>query len=206
MGSGEGCVVSRHATAMGRGQGGLSLIELLMFMVVVSIGLSGILVTYRVTVSASADPMVRKQALAVAEALLTEIQQQPFTLCDPDDPNLTTARSSADCAGGAAASQDRNGGAFTGPMPATETRYSAATPFDNVSDYGGFAMSPIYSVDDGATAMPGLTNYSATVAITRAGASFGLPSDAVLRIAVRVVRTPADITLVGYRFRYAPNM
>ncbi|MDD5295937.1 MAG: type II secretion system protein [Rhodocyclaceae bacterium] len=204
--AGEGGVMSRYATFMSRGQGGLSLIELLLFIVVVSVGLAGVMVTYRVTVKASADPMVRKQALAVAEALLTEIEQQPFTYCDPNDPNVGTAQSTAGCTGGAAASEDQNGAALAGPMPATETRYSSTTPFNNVADYGGFSMSPIYSVDDAATPIPGLTGYTASVAITRAGITFGLPSDAVLRIAVRVVKQPADITLVGYRFRYAPIM
>jgi MSHA pilin protein MshD len=187
-------------------QRGLSLIELLMFMVIVSVGLAGVMVTYNVTVRASADPMVRKQALAVAEALLTEIEQQPFSYCDPNDPNAGTAQSTADCTGGAAASEDQGGAALNGPMPASETRYSATTPFNNVADYGGFSMSPIYSVDDPATPISGLSGYTASVAITRAGTAFGLPNDAVLRIAVRVVKAPADILLVGYRFRYAPKL
>jgi MSHA pilin protein MshD len=187
-------------------QRGLSLIELLMFIVIVSVGLSGVMVTYNVTVRASADPMVRKQALAVAEALLTEIEQQPFTYCDPNDPNGGTALSTADCTGGATASEDQGGAALSGPMPVGETRYSSSIPFNNVADYGGFSMTPIYSVDDSATPISGLSGYTASVAVTRAGTSFGLPNDAVLRIAVRVVKAPADILLVGYRFRYAPNL
>jgi len=56
----------------------------------------------------------------------------------------------------------------------------------------------------------GLAAYSVTVAITRVGgtapfASF--PLSAVLQIAVHVTG-PAntDVTLTGYRFRYAPNI
>lgn len=186
-------------------QRGATLIELLLFMVVVSVGLAGMMGVYRVAVSASADPMVRKQALAVADALLTEIEQQPFTYCDPDDPAAATAAGTTGCTGGASLSQDQGGGAFTGPMPATETRYSTSAPFDNVADYGGFSMNPIYSVDDGSNPVSGLGGYTASVTVTRVGTSFGLANDAVLRIAVRVVRAPADVTLVGYRFRYAPN-
>src|SRR4051794_24643993 len=65
-------------------QAGISLIELIMFMVIVSVGLAGILSVMTVTTRASADPMLRKQAIAVAESLLEEIQLQPFTFCDPD--------------------------------------------------------------------------------------------------------------------------
>ena len=186
-------------------QRGATLIEVLLFMVVVSVGLAGVMGIFRVAVTASADPMVRKQALAVADSLLTEIEQQPFTYCDPDDPNFATAAGTSGCTGGASQSEDQGGAALSGPMPTSETRYSSATPFDNVADYGGFTMNPIYSVDDGTNAVPGLTGYTASVAVTRVGTSFGLANDAVLRIAVRVVRAPADVTLVGYRFRYAPN-
>ena len=48
-------------------QRGLTFIELLFFIVIVSAGLAGILTVLNVTTSRSADPMVRKQMLAVAE-------------------------------------------------------------------------------------------------------------------------------------------
>jgi hypothetical protein len=34
--------------------------------------------------------MIHKQALAIAEAVLEEVQLQPFTYCDPDDPGAAT--------------------------------------------------------------------------------------------------------------------
>lgn len=193
-------VVGRH----GGKQQGVSLVELLLFIVIVGIALAGVLSIYTVSISASANPAMRKQALSVAQALLAEIEQQPFTYCDPGDPNLSTAASTAACTGGAANSEDQGGAALAGPMPAGETRYSSSTPFNNVADYGGFSMSPIYALDDPGT--PLLAGYSASVSISRAGSSFSLPDDAVLRISVRVWGGLADITLVGYRFRYAPNV
>lgn len=192
-------------TEIRRNQAGLSLIETVVFMIVVSVGVVGLLSTFGPMVQSSGDPVVARQAMAIAESLLSEIEQQPFTYCDPDDANFTSAASTADCTGGAAGSQDKGGAALTSPTPNTETRYSAGTPFDNVADYGGFSMSPIHSVDDGASPVAGLGGYSASVAITRAGTAFALPDDAVLRIDVRVQNGPTDITLTGYRFRYAPN-
>ena len=198
-------------------QSGVTLIELVVFMVIVSVALVGVLKVLDITNRGSADPLIRKQALSIAESLLLEIEQQPFTLCDPDDANASTAITTAGCSGGAASSQDKAGAALSSPSPATESRYSATDPFDNVADYGGFTMpdancAGICSPGDN-TPLIGLSAYAATVTITRDGAAalFGGPttftSDAVLKISVHVTG-PAntDVTLTGYRFRYAPNI
>ena len=58
---------------------GFTLIELIFFIVVVSVALAGILKVMDVTVKSSADPMVRKQAVALAESILQEILQKAYT-------------------------------------------------------------------------------------------------------------------------------
>ena len=189
-------------------QRGLTLIELIMFIVIVSVGLAGILGVFSNLVRTSSDPLIRKQALSIAESLLSEIEQRPFTYCDPDDPLASSATSTAGCTGGAAASQDKNGGTLgplNSPAATVETRYSTTTPFDNVADYASFSMtSGILDITGSAYAE--LSPYQASVTITRAGTTFSLPNDAVLRISVSVTRATEDVTLVGYRFRYAPNI
>lgn len=67
-------------------QRGFTLIELIIFIVVVSVGLVGILQVMNVTVASSADPMVRKQAMALADSILEEILLKDF-----DDPDGTNA-------------------------------------------------------------------------------------------------------------------
>ena len=67
-----------EASLTGRSQRGMSLIELIMFIVIVSVGIVGILLVMNVTVKSSADPMVRKQALAMAEAILGEVLAKDF--------------------------------------------------------------------------------------------------------------------------------
>lgn len=57
---------------------GITLVELILFILIVSVGLVGILSVMNVTVLHSADPMVRKQALAVAESLLEEISLKNY--------------------------------------------------------------------------------------------------------------------------------
>jgi len=202
------------AVTQAKQQLGVTLVELVVFMVIVSVALVGVLKVLDITNRGSVDPLVRKQALSIAESLLLEIEQQPFTFCDPEDANVSIAVTTADCSGGAAASQDQNGATLNSPYPSTESRYSSTNPLDNVADYGGFTMpdancAGICSPGDN-TPLTGLSTYAASVTITRAGAVAPFatfPASAVLKIAVRVTG-PAntDVTLTGYRFRYAPNI
>lgn len=57
---------------------GFSLIELIVAMLLISVGVLGILSAMNTLVKNSADPMVRKQAIAVAESLLEEIALKDF--------------------------------------------------------------------------------------------------------------------------------
>ena len=60
---------------------GFSLLELIVLIVVLSVGLTGVLLVFQTSVRGSADPLATKQALAAAEALLDEIQLAAF--CNP---------------------------------------------------------------------------------------------------------------------------
>lgn len=57
---------------------GFTLVELLIFIIVVSIGLLGSIMVFSTAVRGSADPMIRKQALNHAEAMLREVMQKDF--------------------------------------------------------------------------------------------------------------------------------
>ena len=59
-------------------QRGLSLIELVIFILVVSIGLTGILAALNLTVQKSSDPIVRKRLIVAAEAMLEEVLLNNF--------------------------------------------------------------------------------------------------------------------------------
>lgn len=174
-------------------QSGISLIELIIFIIIVSTAVAGVLSVMNITTQHSADPMLRKQAQAIAESLLEEIELQPFTYCDPDDANATTATSAAGCA---------TTPELIGPEPG-ETRYTSPQ-FDNVNDYAGFTMAGINDITN--TPIGGLSGYTASVAITQAGTSLGLADNtAALQIDVTVTAGNDSLTLTGYRFRYAPN-
>ena len=75
-------------------QRGFTLIEVIIFIVVVSFGLAGILVVSTNAVKSSADPMVRKQAMALVGSILEEILQKEYA--DPDGAGGETTRATMD--------------------------------------------------------------------------------------------------------------
>lgn len=179
-------------------QRGMTLIELIVFVVIVSVALAGVLTVLNVTAKSSADPMIRKQMLAIAEALLEEVQSQPFTWCDPDDPQAATATSNVVGAAGctSAASVEAVGRETYGG--GTDTRGSNSFPLDNVSDYNGLAISTGIT----GTAMP--SGYSASVVVAGSALN-GIAATESLLITVTVTYGGDSVALEGYRTRYSPN-
>ena len=178
-----------------RRERGLSLIEVVVFIVVLGIGMAAVAVIYNQIAVASVDPLVRRQTVAIANSLTEEIQLRPFTYCDPDDAAVFTAANPAGC--GVPEGLGAEGG---------ETRYG--TPrYDNVNDYHGFGM--LGSIQDFSNAtISGLAGYSAQVSVSNGGTDFpaAVPAAEALRITVTVTG-PANVQVVlqGYRLRYAPN-
>lgn len=174
-------------------QHGFTLIELIIFIVIVSAALAGVLSVLNQSTARSADPQLRRQALGIAESLLEEVQLMPFTFCDPDDPAVDTAASAAGCATAEAIGPE--GG---------ETR-SGATQFDNVNDYHGFAMVAGIREITGA-AVAGLGAYSASIAVQAAALGTIPAAGNALRITVTVDGPGgSQVKLEGWRTRYAPN-
>ncbi|MFI3156626.1 MAG: hypothetical protein QX199_10750 [Methylococcaceae bacterium] len=60
-------------------QYGISLIELVLFIVIVSVAVSGVLSVINVANTGSVDPLIHKQTLTIAESLLEEIELQSFS-------------------------------------------------------------------------------------------------------------------------------
>ena len=201
-----------------RRQNGLSLVEQIVFIVVVAVAVAGVLAALNLATRASADPMIQKQALAIAEAVLEEAQLQPFTYCDPDDANAATATRALLDAGvtppdvGCAAKVEALGAEAvdqppTGPL---ETRTGTVRPFDNVNDYDTFSMAGGIT-DLTGTAIAGLENYTATITVAAQALHTvaALDADAApqsLLISVRVTGPGnVEVQLHGYRTRYSPN-
>ncbi|MBJ7313585.1 prepilin-type N-terminal cleavage/methylation domain-containing protein [Rugamonas sp. CCM 8940] len=203
-------------------QRGLSIIELIIFIVVMGIAAAGIMQVFNLSTKASADPVRRKQALLLAEALLEEIELARFTYCDPTDANAATATSAV------------NGGAGN-PLQCFDKAEgfgleagNVGRPFDNVNDYvtGANAVSTPFTVGGvlvdaagipfegdvaGFTAnvtmnVPGVAAPLGPAALPVRGNALAANLNAV-RITVTVnYGSPNDnVTLDGYRTRYAPT-
>jgi len=170
---------------------GFTLIELVITIVILSIGVTAFISLMNASTIASVDPMVRQQAHAVAQSYLEEVMLNSF--CDPDlttdCPAFCTGANICSTCGGTAS-------------PGAETRPT----FDDVCDYNGLSDSGARNQFDAAIA--GLSSYNVTVTVNDSGISLGgLSSNngQVVRVDVNVTHASnpnVDVTLSGYRTNY----
>ncbi|RIZ68198.1 MAG: type II secretion system protein [Methylococcales bacterium] len=196
----------KRALVVVKHQTGLSLIELIIFIVIVSLAMAGVFAAINFNAQHSVDPVVKKQALAIAEAMLEEIELMPFTYCDPNDTQATTASSTAACTTGYIE--------VMGPdtiSGATETRYSATTPFDNVNDYNGFSMAA-GAILDITGANLDLSGYAMSVTVVNNALNgvgvTNVSTTPSLSLLITVTVTGPNnttVSLQGFRSQYAPN-
>ncbi len=154
-------------------QRGISLVELIMFIVIVGVALAGILLVMNVTTKGSADPLIHKQALAIAESLLEEIELQDFSNPDGGFSGVATQanRASFDDI------MDYNGFATTGVFPAN----GAASAVPGLGNY----------------------NVSVVVLKPLAAAWGNIPAASAAHITVTVAGPSGQsIEAVGYRVDY----
>jgi MSHA pilin protein MshD len=189
-------------------QRGVSLIELVIFIVIIGVSVAGVLVAIDQSARASADPLVIKQALAIGEAMLEEVELMPFTFCDPDDAAQSTAQSATSPAQCATTVE------VSGPET-NEARIPGVvqTPFDNVNDYAGYDSAADGGIKDiTGTLITGLGAFRAQVAVAAVALGGIAATDAdgqanVLLITVTVTGpVNVNVVLQGYRTKYAPNL
>ena len=134
---------------------GFTLIELVSFMVVISIALTGTLMVYRELLSRSANPAIAQQLLLLSQTQLDMILARPY------DENTLPGRVPACGDGSACAGIGLDGG---------ET-LSALQSLDDVDDFNGYRDNPL----------PG---YQREVVVSFAGNRFSLANDQVKFIEV----------------------
>lgn len=57
---------------------GFTLVELILAIVILSVGVAGVLVVFSTTVKSSADPVIRKNMLSIADQMMEEIVLKPY--------------------------------------------------------------------------------------------------------------------------------
>ena len=185
---------------------GVTLVELLVFIVVIGIALAALVHVLGLASVQSADPLRRKQALMLAEAMLEEVQLARFTYCDPTDDSARSAEEAGECA----SIPEAFGRAA--PEPAGER------PFDNINDYVAAAGTPTLAFNNAAGQLADVKGRAIPVngyvvrlsvfpeplgGIASSGNSANVD---VFRIRVTVEFDGDSLVLDGYRTRYAPNI
>ena len=186
----SGCSVSRRL-------GGFTLIETIVFLLVVGIGVAGLLSAMSTAIRFSADPLPQKQALALAESLMEEITSAGFTFCQPQDPNFLSATNTAQCT---PALVEKVG-------PDTFSGVTEARPFDNVNDYvKAYGVSAAISATDVSSGVAAPAGYDARVTISQVGIA-GISATESLLVNVTVTGpNNTRISLDGFRTRHAPRV
>ena len=155
---------------------GFSLVEAVVFIVIVSTALVGVLSVMNATTQRSADPLVRKQAIAVAESMLEEVSLHDFAVTGaPVAPTQANRQSFDDIA-------DYDGFAPPGGIYPIDS----VTPIAGLTGYS-VAVS-VVSADLGpaASLIPIASNQAKLITVTVNG------PDGV------------NVVLAGYRTAYGP--
>lgn len=112
-------------------QSGFTLIELIVFIVIVSVGLTGVLSSLNISAKSSADPLQPKQALAIAEATLESMLLKNYADLSPA-PSPTTPVT------GYTATVTVDTGASLGAITATRIHVSVTTPSSGTITLTGY--------------------------------------------------------------------
>ena len=163
-----------RARGLGADQSGLTLIELVITIVVISIAVTGTMVVIQRTIVGSADPMIVRQAVGISEAYLEEIMLKSYY-----DPVL---------------------GAGAGPCPAPDP--NGRPEYNNVCDYNGLDDNGARDQAENAVADLALYRVRVTVDPNATLGALSGPAD-VIRADVRVTHPAGvDFTLSGYKANY----
>ncbi len=200
------CITNLHTRAEQFRQRGFTLIEMIIFIIIVALGVLGLLMVFNVVSKNSVDPQLRKQALALAEGFLEEVELARFTYCEPTLDAQADDRVA------------RPNPAMCSPAEGVGPEAGNQRPFDNVNDYVSQFNTDTAAFNSGAKLQDAagkdidLHGYTVQLRITPENLN-GIVSNAnaatmeVLRISVTVSYNGGrdSLTLDGYRTRHAPH-
>jgi MSHA pilin protein MshD len=117
---------------------GFTLVEMIIAIVVISVGVAGVLSAFMTSVKGSGDAAVGKQLVAIADEMMEEVLLRPY-----GSGATATAGNAMGC--GSSASR---------------------AAFDEVGDYNGYQTTDVCDIDG--VAVPGLGGYTVSVIVQSA--------------------------------------
>ncbi|RMG57250.1 MAG: type II secretion system protein [Gammaproteobacteria bacterium] len=170
---------------------GFSLLELLVFIVIVSIVLLGLVGLFATNVRGSADVLLRQQAIEVARAYMETVKNRKWNHNTPAGGGCVNTGSGY-CPTGPAAAPIGNDG-------------QARADYDDVDDYNGIDEAPM-TLDAGGNLVPvaGLGGYRVQVAVSQPGSALSGVAAADQRLITVTVTAPDGqrIVLNAIRVNY----
>lgn len=159
-------------------QTGITLIEMVLAIVILSVGLAGVLSTFAIATRGSADPLIRKQMLAIAEEMMEEVTLQPYVPVAPAQSNSAGA-----CA--------------------ARTAFNDVLDYDDLQTVGG-----VCDIDGTPLPLLAAYNVGVdidpTATLTTLSGTGNLAN--VYRITVVVTHGTETLELVGWRTNYAAGL
>ena len=148
---------------------GFTLIEMVIALVIIGIGVTGLLIAFSNNVRTSANPLISKQLVASAEELMEEILLKPY-----DNTATTSPSNGATTCGTAAANRNA---------------------FDEVLDFDNYQTTGICDIDG--LAVAGLSTYTVQVSAINIGTWQGIAN--TLQVTITVTKGANSITLTNWR-------
>jgi MSHA pilin protein MshD len=173
-------------------QRGFSLIETVIFIVIVGVAVAGMVTVFTTNVAHSPEPLLRQKAVALANFYMDEILRKKWNEASPAGGGCVNTGSGKCPAGPAAIAIGTDG----------DTRAN----FDDIDDYNG--VNDATPVDQSGIALANFNGYSVTVAVSSGTALDPLTSGSrdidasdtlMIVVNVMVVATGDTISLTAYR-------
>ncbi len=166
---------------------GFTLIEVVMFILIVGIAVAAIGLQFQQNVSHSHEPYLRQRALAVANAYMDEILRKKWNSATPTGGGCVNTGSGTCPAGPAAIASGTDG--------------QSRAAYDDIDDYHGIDEAP---TDSQGIAMPGYAGFNVTVNVAAPAANWNSISSLDVReIEVNVTNPDGEsISITSYRVNF----
>jgi len=155
---------SRHHKIV---QKGMTLVEMVISIVLISIAMTAMLTAFSTTMGRSADPLWKNKSLKLAQAYLDEILSKKYDENTPVGGIPAPTSISCNVAGPAGGGRDN---------------------YDTVDDYNGLSDNPPKLVTD--TDMTGYDDYTVNVTVVCAGSDVGLSDNKYAKLITVTVISP----------------